>query len=1052
MADSTVDLFKFVTIRATQTTAPADPSVIRDPRLGPPAPEGETPEVDADEANYAGSAAARAVYDLVKELGADAHTAPQVIEANRAVAQRILSRGPVETGTGLPHVDATTAALDEVSPASSADDLGAAITGRWPFPDEPATSWQAYVDRPPGAAGADRPSLEADQASLFDRLYLALVAKRDRAVSLEELIRGLRLLNLLRALHGSSAPEPADVAGLLAANPAVHRLITALVGYYRPFNPIRPVGIGDLLVVKQFLCRYEPGEVAHIENVLPDESKLRRHRSLNRTDDLVSVVEDEVSLTERELSTSQRFELKSETESTIQNDLSAEISGQVSGRYGVVEYSANAGVSYSTSRRDSRRGANNFAKDVVDRSLSRIQTSVREERTTRRLSETEELNRHELANSTGRNIAGIYRWVDKVYRAQVYNYGKRLMFEFVIPEPAAFVLSVFDHGRQQAERPDIPQRPVKPDLDISQISAATVDTYGRIYNLSGLDPEPPFEQTITQAIGLGGLEDQAASAHERLFDIPAGYAAVEATIDGRWDGQSKNEHGAGVSIGGKTEFQSDPPQGRIHMDFATRTPTFDPPLVGSVAAVVFVYRVRAFAFSVALKVRRTPQRLREWQLSVYESIMDAYDEAHSEYVSALGEYESQLQGYRISQGVLIRGRNPRINQEVIRTELRKSCLSMIALQFDADGSDDVVFDAMRSRKEFLPVESVITTETETVTTTTPSPGTTVTVTTTSTKKEPSTVRTAIEVPAIDVPEAVDDGRTVQFLEQAFEWQQLNYVLYPYFWGRIPGKWYDAQRYYDEVDPLYAKFLQAGAARVLVSVRPGFEAAVQHYLSTREPWNGGPVPDIDDPLYLAVHAELRDQQDDLNNATPYGDAWTVVVPTPIVWLQPDGVLPEFDCGAAPGVAHSTTGFWTGTAHQATLSTLASDQQEWTDWPSAAQWDVPVPDWATEADVTFTLNPGVVDGDVWGELRADLGGIVTGPSMFDVNYEADVGGHPEQAVMIVGASVEIPAALRGEVVPVRLQGRMLDPPEHPGRLEANRGCHVSGQVHFKRHPLP
>src|SRR5439155_16172041 len=33
----------------------------------------------------------------------------------------------------------------------------------------------------------------------------------------------------------------------------------------------------------------------------------------------------------------------------------------------------------------------------------------------------------------------VYRFVDKVYRAQVVSYGKRLMLEFLVPEPAAFL-------------------------------------------------------------------------------------------------------------------------------------------------------------------------------------------------------------------------------------------------------------------------------------------------------------------------------------------------------------------------------------------------------------------------------------------------------------------------------------------------------------------------------------------------------------------------------------------------------------------------------------
>ena len=59
----------------------------------------------------------------------------------------------------------------------------------------------------------------------------------------------------------------------------------------------------------------------------------------------------------------------------------------------------------------------------------------------------EEINKHVLADvppSPG-NITGVYRSVDKKYRAQVYNYGIRILLEFLVPEPAAFYLTT--HGK-----------------------------------------------------------------------------------------------------------------------------------------------------------------------------------------------------------------------------------------------------------------------------------------------------------------------------------------------------------------------------------------------------------------------------------------------------------------------------------------------------------------------------------------------------------------------------------------------------------------------------
>jgi hypothetical protein len=75
---------------------------------------------------------------------------------------------------------------------------------------------------------------------------------------------------------------------------------------------IKPLGIGDLKVVKQTLLAYVPGEVANIENVLKGESKERKHRKLDRTETTLFTSEEETKDTERDTQTTDRFELKRE--------------------------------------------------------------------------------------------------------------------------------------------------------------------------------------------------------------------------------------------------------------------------------------------------------------------------------------------------------------------------------------------------------------------------------------------------------------------------------------------------------------------------------------------------------------------------------------------------------------------------------------------------------------------------------------------------------------------------------------------------------------------
>ena len=77
-------------------------------------------------------------------------------------------------------------------------------------------------------------------------------------------------------------------------------------------------------------------------------------------------------------------------------------------------------------------------------------------------------------------------------------------------------------------------------------------------------------------------------------------------------------------------------------------------------------------------------------------------------------------------------------------------------------------------------------------------------------------------------------------------------------------------------------MQSGMARVIVTVKPGFEDAVMHYMATGQIWNGGQMPVIGNPLYLSIVDELKEQEYVIE------ESWETVVPTALVALQSSGV--------------------------------------------------------------------------------------------------------------------------------------------------------------------
>ena len=592
---------------------------------------------------------------------------------------------------------------------------------------------------------------------------------------------------------------------------------------------IKPLGVGDLKVVKQKLKKYVTGEVAHIENVLKGESKERKNRVLDRTENILTVSEATDEETTKDTQTTERFELKKESEKTVQEQMSVQAGVTVSGSYGMVTFGAHGDFAYSTSSTDSNKTASNFAKEVIDKSVTKIQKQTKTERTTKTLHEVEEINTHGLSNTNGTdNISGIYRWVDKYYEAQIYNYGKRMMFEFIIPEPAAFFGYAF---KNKPKKNIVPPIPLPTNLTHKDITEWNYQTYIRNYNVQGLTPPPPANKTISISIDQSGIDNGLTfSKSSKELVVPEGYVSAQLgfSISVIYENNPQFKLSSGNDHGWATLTD---PDARRRWDFVTSGFPFNYDSIIPVA--MEGYDINAFMLNVSVVCNRLASKYETWQIQAFEKIMASYQALQADYEQKLNAQETQ-------QGVVIQGQNPLINREIEKTELQKGCLKMLE-----DGSLYASFNAMKAGSP----------------------------------------------PEFDVIDAFYEGKYIQFFEQAFEWENITYLYYPYFWGRL-SEWVDKSTTYD-TDPLFTKFLQAGAARVVIPVHPSYNDAILYYLETGLIWNGGDSPRLDDPLFISIAEELRNQTDDLVNAEKVGDPWEVVLPTTLVYLQKDSDLPTYN---------------------------------------------------------------------------------------------------------------------------------------------------------------
>jgi hypothetical protein len=164
-----------------------------------------------------------------------------------------------------------------------------------------------------------------------------------------------------------------DFIAYFTAIPIIHPIFARLIYYKKPFNALKPIGVGDLKVVKQWLVGYKAGEIAHIDNVLLGETKTRTHRHLEKTEEVFSYSSEQQEETQRDTQTADRFELKRESENVMKNDINVNAGLSVNASYTGTGYTIQTGVTggfaYTRSQSDVAKSAENFARDVVDKAV-----------------------------------------------------------------------------------------------------------------------------------------------------------------------------------------------------------------------------------------------------------------------------------------------------------------------------------------------------------------------------------------------------------------------------------------------------------------------------------------------------------------------------------------------------------------------------------------------------------------------------------------------------------------------------------------------------------
>ena len=594
--------------------------------------------------------------------------------------------------------------------------------------------------------------------------------------------------------HWDPVDAPEQPPPLATAPPTTH-------------TAVKPLGVADLVLVRAHVDHYERAEVAAVENVLGHEKLTHTVRRLDTV---------ETSTTSEQETTDLRSQMQTTAE---QNNESTKVEAVGPGLGPLAA-----------------AGPTSFAQSVTDQVSSSSTSRARTVTLERHVRETEETLQHEIDDSDVQQVAyGVYQWLDKVYTAQAYTFGARLLYDLIVPEPAGLYRNAL--ARPRSGLP-LPVRPAPFTVSPYNLTADNWAYYAAGHHADGVDAPPAAEVVVTEPFG-GRAKDPFASdsttctlimAEARSTRIPKGYRADRYRVVVQATG-----YDAGcvkVSIGAKsfTLLKANGVYVRSgRLDGETETL----PVSVEVESNGVDWGVLQATIGVEVICKATDELFTAWQVKTHAQILAGNEQRFRDFEQAVATRDA-------TSRAVLQGLTPTEKQRLIRVEMQRAALELLTGQSFA-GFNATAFDAAG-----FPYPSAAAT-------------------------------TAL-------------AAYTRFFEQAIEWEHLAYTFYPYFWGSQPS--WVAKLLLNEPDAQFAAFLNSGAARVVLPVRPGYEAAVDRFLNTGVTPTSDELLDVGGPLWVSLVDELRSDEAEDGQETAVGDPWEFRIATDLVRARPDGSMPRW----------------------------------------------------------------------------------------------------------------------------------------------------------------
>jgi hypothetical protein len=608
---------------------------------------------------------------------------------------------------------------------------------------------------------------------------------------------------------------------------------------------VQNLGIADFRRVEQEVCCYVPGEVSHIENVMAREYKERSTRNYVRTENNIETSRETEIENYTDVATTIRNEVTSEVANVLQQDRNSGYGGSVgvSATIFGADVNINTYADFATSNSSSYSNteAKTYAEEVTKRAVERIVQRTSERRTSKIIKEFEEANKHGFDNRNGdKHVTGVYRWLDIIYTNRLVNYGKRLMVEFMVPEPAEFYKRMLRYVVPKQPGQNDPVNEIEPpkslkDYNINSYKDINRNNFTDLANEYGIVINGPLQETkiVTQAFSPTPPIRHNGPDWTQQFSITIEPDYVAESINGnysfRWKAVTGEKAYFTYKIGNVNGGRSNL-RGREQTTTGTFSNVLSPAITQAVPVQFSGDKIYTYGVTINVNCRLSAAKFEEWQQAAYNQLMEAYQSLLDQFNDSLVEEQEETQATEDER----KETNPALNRLIEQRELKRICLEMVMKPYCRT----------QGRNNLTDINAC----------------------------------DLYDIPQVNqTKEFAEYASQVKFFEQAVDWTLMSYLFYPYYWAD-KCDWAELMQS-NSSDLIFEAFMQSGMARVVVPVRQQFTEAFLYYLETGEIWLGNDlVPGTDSNLYLSIAEEMQTVEGTVE------EEWETRVPTTLSIIQ------------------------------------------------------------------------------------------------------------------------------------------------------------------------